>query len=110
MQLNDVLFWVILVALFIFFVFVVPQWLLMRTVPKVIRIFRENNAVGAHNAKTIEELGLKPKSMFERAFRMRDHKPRALQFLMRVTIVDLTEEGKVFLDEDKLFQTRWRNL
>lgn len=110
MPLNDVLFWVILIALFILFVFVVPQWLLMRNVPKVIRLFRENNAVGAHNAKTIEELGLKSKSMFERAFRMRDYKPRALQFLIRVTIVDMTEEGKVYLDEDKLLQTRWRTL
>ncbi|MDP7286106.1 MAG: hypothetical protein QF906_02700 [Dehalococcoidales bacterium] len=83
----------------------------MRNVPKVIRIFRENNAVGPKNAKTIEELGLKPKSMFERALRMRDYKPRALQFLMSVTIIDTTEEGKVYLDEDKLLQApRWRNL
>ena len=93
-MLNDVLFWVILIALFIIFVFVVPQWLLMRNVPKVIRIFRENNAVGPKNAKTIEELGLKPKSMFERALRMRDYKPRALQFLMSVTIIDTTEEAE----------------
>jgi len=110
MEIRDVLFWVILVVLFIFFVFVVPQWLLFRSVPKVIRLFRENNAVGPKNAKTIEELGLKPKTMFERMFRMRDYKPKALQFLIRVTIVELTEEGKVYLDEDKLLQTRWRGL
>jgi hypothetical protein len=49
--------------------------------------------------------------MFERALRMRDYKPRALQFLMSVTIIDTTEEGKVYLDEDKLLQApRWRNL
>jgi len=107
---SDVLFWIILVVLFLFFVFVVPQWLLVRTVPKVIRVFREKNAVGPHNAKTIEELGLKPKSVFERAFRMRDYKPRALQFLIKVSVVDLTEEGELFLDEDKLSQTRWRGL
>jgi hypothetical protein len=110
MNLNDILFFVILAVLFILAVFVLPQWLLLRTVPKVIRVFRENNAVGEKNAKTIEELGLKSKSMFERMFRMRDYKPRTLQFLIRVTIIEITEEGKVYLDEDKLTQTRWRGL
>ena len=110
MVINEVLFWVMLVILFLFFVFVVRPWMEMRPVPKVIRIFRENNAVGPKNAKTIEELGLKPRSVFERAFRMRDYKPRALQILMRIEVVDLTEEGKVYLAEDKLALTRWRGL
>ncbi len=63
MTTGDVLFLVVLGILFIVVVFVVPQWLLVRNVPKVIKIFRENNAVGPKNAKTIEELGLKPKSL-----------------------------------------------
>lgn len=107
---GNVLFIVALVILFILVAIVLPQWLLLRTAPKVIRIFRERNAVGPKNAKTIAELGLKSKSMFERMFRMRDYKPRTLEFLMRVTIVEMTDEGKVYLDEDKLLQTRWRNL
>lgn len=86
------------------------QWLLIRSVPKVIRIFRKHNAVGEQNAKTIEELGLKQKPMLERMFRMRDYKPRVLQFLMRVTIVEMSEDGKLYLDESKLTQTRWKNL
>ena len=110
MTTGDVLFLVVLGVLFIVVVFVVPQWLLVRNVPKVIKIFRENNAVGPKNAKTIEELGLKPKSLFERVLKRRDYKPKALQFLMRVTIVDFTEEGKVYLDEEKLVGTRWRSL
>jgi hypothetical protein len=110
MDLNTILFFIGLGIAFIFLVFIFPQWILLRTAPKVIRIFRENNAVGSQNAKTIEELGLKPKPMFERMLRRRDHKPRALQFLMRVSIVEITDEGKVYLDEEKLSQTRWRSL
>lgn len=86
------------------------QWLLIRNVPKVIRIFRQRNAVGEKNAKTMEELGLKSKPMLERMFRMRDYKPRVMQFLIRVTIVGMTEDGKVYLDESKLTQTRWKGL
>ena len=107
---NDVLFIVLLVLLFIVVVLVVPQWMLSRNVPKVIRIFRQQNAVGEKNAKTIEELGLQPKSMFQRMFNRRDYKPQALQFLIRATIIEMTEEGKVYLNEATLMRTKWRNL
>jgi hypothetical protein len=107
---NDVLFIVLMVLLFIAVMVVVPQWMLSRNVPKVIRIFRQQNAVGEKNAKTIEELGLLPKSMFQRMFNRRDYKPQALQFLLRTTVVEMTEEGKVYLNEETLMQTKWRNL
>jgi hypothetical protein len=107
---NDVLFIVLMVLLFIAVMVVVPQWMLSRNVPKVIRIFRQQNAIGEKNAKTIEELGLLPKSMFQRMFNRRDYKPQALQFLLRTTVVEMTEEGKVYLNEETLMQTKWRNL
>ena len=107
---NDVLFIVLIVILFIVVMLVVPQWMLTRNVPKVIRIFRHQNAVGEKNAKTIEELGLVPKSMFQRMLNRRDYKPQALQFLIRTTVVEMTEEGKVYLNEETLMQTKWRNL
>ncbi len=109
-MLNDILFWVGLGIAFILVVFFVPQWILVRNIPKVIRIFRKFNAVNPKTALTIEELGLKPKPMLERMFRRRDHKPRALQFMLRVALVEVTEDGKLYLDEEKLAQTRWRNL
>jgi len=107
---SDVFFIVLMVLLFIVVVIVVPQWMLTRNVPKVIRIFRQENAVGEKNAKTIEELGLVPKSMFQRMFTRRDYKPQSLQLLIRTTIVEMTEEGKVYLNEENLMQTKWRNL
>lgn len=109
-MLYDILFWVGMVIAFILVVFFVPQWILVRNIPKVIRIFRNFNAINPKTARTIEEMGLKPKPMLERMFRRRDHKPRALQFMLRVAMVEVTEDGKLYLDEEKLSQTRWRNL
>ncbi len=109
-MLYEILFWVGMAIAFILVVFFVPQWILVRNIPKVIRIFRNFNAINPKTARTIEEMGLKPKPMLERMFRRRDHKPRALQFMLRVALVEVTEDGKLYLDEEKLAQTRWRNL
>lgn len=107
---GNVLFIVVLIILFIIVAIVLPQWMLIRTAPKVIRIFREHNAVGPKSARTIAELGLQSKGMLEKMFRMRDYKPRTLQFLMKIAIIEMDEEGKVYLDEEKLTHTRWRML
>jgi hypothetical protein len=110
MTTNDILFLVLIIVLFIATMLFLPQFLLARSIPKVIRIFREHNAVGASNAKTLQELGLQPKSMFQRMFSRRDYKPQALQFLLRATIIEMTEDGKVYLNEENLLLSRWRNL
>ncbi|MEE8420519.1 MAG: hypothetical protein V3R92_03565 [Dehalococcoidales bacterium] len=109
-MLYDILFWVGIVIAFILVVFFVPQWILVRNIPKVIRIFRNFNAINPKTALTVEELGLKPKPMLERMFRRRDNKPRALQYMLRVAMVEVTEDGKLYLNEEKLTQTRWHNL
>lgn len=108
MTMSDALFIVLMVVLFILVVLVLPQVFIMRTVPKVIRIFREHNAVGIKNAKTLDELGLQPKALFERMLKMRDYKPRTLQFLIRTTVIEMTEDGKVYLSEENLAATKWR--
>jgi len=107
---NDTFIVIILIIVFIVVALVLPQFLVMRTIPKVIRIFRQNNAVGAKNAKPIEELGLKQRSMIENVLRRRDYKPRSLQLLINTNIVQMTEDGKLYLDEENLAMTRWRTL
>lgn len=107
---GDWLFIILMVVLFIVVALVLPQFMLTRNIPKVIRTFREHNAVGEKNAKTIEELGLQPRTMFQRMLRRRDYRPQAFQFLIRTTVIEMTEDGKVYLNEDNLFRTRWRNL
>jgi hypothetical protein len=101
---------IILIILFLLAIFVLPQFMIARSVPKVIKIFRNGDAVGIKNAKTVEYLGLQQKGMMERMMRTRDYKPRALQFLMQIGVVQMTEEGKVYLVEEMLTNTRWRNL
>ena len=110
MEGEGVLFIILMVVAFILAFIFIPQFMLMRNVPKVIRIFREHNAVGEKNAKLIEELGLLPKTMFQRMLRRRDYKPQALQFLLRTTVIEMTEDGKIYLNEDNLYRTKWRNL
>ena len=108
MTMGDTFFTILMIVIFIVVLLVLPQFLVMRSAPKVIRIFRQNNAVGAKNAKTIEELGLKQRSIIENMWRRRDYKPRALQLLIRADIVQMTEDGKLYLDEESLSMTRWR--
>ena len=108
MTMDDTLMVIVLIIVFVVVALVLPQFLVMRTAPKVIRIFRQKNAVGAKNAKAIEELGLKQRSMIENVLRRRDYKPRALQLLISANIVQMTEDGKLYLDEENLAMTKWR--
>jgi hypothetical protein len=106
---SDWLIIVILIILFLVVLLVLPQLMIARAVPKVIKIFRKGNAVGIKNAKAVAELGLQPKGITERMMRPRDYKPRALQLLIQLNIVQMTEDGKVYLSEEMLANTRWRN-
>jgi len=108
MTMDDTLMVIILIIVFVVVALVLPQFLVMRTAPKVIKIFRQKNAVGAKNAKPVEELGLKQRSMIENMLRRRDYKPRALQLLISTNIVQMTEDGKLYLDEENLAMTKWR--
>jgi len=105
---NDTLMVIVLIIVFLLVALVLPQFMVMRTAPKVIRIFREKNAVGAKNAKPVEELGLKQRSVIENVLRRRDYKPRALQLLLSANVVQMTEDGKLYLDEENLSMTKWR--
>jgi hypothetical protein len=73
-----------------------------RAARQVIRIFRAQNATDSKNARTIDELGLRPPGMMERMMRRRDYKPQALDALVQVGVVKVTEDGKLYLSEEKL--------
>ena len=107
---NDWVIIAILIIVLLVALFVLPQFMLKRAVKQVIRIFRENNAIGPKNAKSAEDLRLQQKGMVERMMRPRDYKPRALQFLMSQEIVQMTEDGKLYLLEEKLDASRLRDI
>ena len=103
---NNTLFIIIIIAFGLLAMFVIPQFLVRRATFKVIQIFQQHNAIGVKNAKEIDELGLSPRSFVEGMFRGRDYKPRALQSLIRSEIVLMTEDGKLYISEEKLISLK----
>ena len=93
----------ILAAILIWTMFWLPRQRAKRAVPSLIKVFRDHNAVGRDNAKTIDELGLKfniPKGVIGKTFRPPDDRLIALQSLMKTHVVQRTNEGKFYLSED----------
>ena len=99
---SDALLILALIVFALLALFVLPRFLMRRAVFKVINIFQQHNATDAKRAKTIDELGLSPRTFTEGIFRGRDYKPHALRLLMKAEIVRLTQDGKVYLSEEKL--------
>ena len=98
----DVLIIILMIVVAIAVMFVVPPWLMKRAIPQVIRIFIQHDAIGINNAKTVEELGLRRRGVFEQMFRRRDYKQYALNALMKIGIIQMTEDEKLYLSEEKL--------
>ena len=99
---ENIIFIALVVVLLLLALFIVPRWRVKRAAGQVIWIFREHNAVDVKNAKTIDELGLRPRGMMEGMFKGRDFKPYALSAMMKAEIVRGTEDGRLYLLEDKL--------
>ena len=81
---------------------VIPRWLMRRAGRQVIEIFRKHNAIDSKTARTVDELGLRPPGMWERMMRRRDYKPHALNALMQGGVIQVTEDGRLYLSEEKL--------
>ena len=101
----DILIIGVVIVLLLAALFFIPQWRMKRSIPQVIRIFRRCNATSSKDAKTIDELGLRPRSLMQGMFRGRDYRPYALEALMRSGIVEMTEDRKLYLSEDKLINS-----
>jgi hypothetical protein len=83
-------------------IFFVQRFMMLRAVKTVVNIFRECHATSIDNAKTLDELGLKPRSFASKLYHIRDYKPRVVDWLMNNEIVVMTEDGRLYLQEDKL--------
>jgi len=99
---SSIIIIVLIIVLLLAAIFIIPRWLVRRAARQVIRIFREYNATDSKNAKTIDELGLRPPGMMERMMRRRDYKPYALDALVKAEIIQATEDGRLYLSEEKL--------
>lgn len=104
---SDTAFLVLLVIIVMLGLMVVPQLFIRRAIPSVIKVFRQNNAVGIKNARTIDELGLKSQNIMDKMWKWRNYKPDALKILINVNIVQMSEDGKLYLSEENLAATKW---
>jgi len=101
---------VLLIIIFLVLLVTIPMTLNKRAVIHVIKRFRKFEALDVESARAIDELGLSSPTFRERLMRFRDYKPAALQGLIRVEIVQVTEDGKVYLSEEKLKTTKLANV
>jgi len=86
------------------------RFMMTRAFTTVIKIFQRDNAINNKSARTIDELGLRPPSFTQRIFRSRDYKPQALNMLIRAEIIQTTEDGKLYLSEENLAYSKFKNL
>ena len=106
-EMSDVGWLILLGILFLVIMFGLPQMLIRRTIPSVLKIFIEHNATSPQNAKTVDELGLADQTLTQRLWKPRDYKPRALQLLLSSNIVQMTADGKLYISEENLNATKW---
>ena len=99
---STVLLILLIVVLVVMGLFVLPRIRMKRATSQVVAIFERNNALNARSAKTIDELRLRPPTFLEGMLRMRDFKPSALQVLIQSEIVRQTEDGRLYISQDKL--------
>lgn len=82
----------------------IRTFLTRRAIFRVVEIFYEHDALGVYGAKTLKELGLESPDFLQRMTKPRDYRQTALQVLIREGVVNLTEDGRVYLIEEKLNQ------
>ena len=104
---NDVLFIIALILVFILSAFVLPVFMVRRATKKVIVNFMRAGAVSSDSAKPLEEIGIRvpPSSLLQRMFSRRDYNMPAIQALMQGEILRMGEGNTYYLDEDRLRNT-----
>ncbi len=72
-----------------------------RAIPKIIQIFRRHNAFGISNAKSADELDLTSPDLAQEITRSQEYKFHALRLLKQAGIVRATEDGKLYIVQEK---------
>ena len=102
MEVSTIVYLVLFFIALLVIAGLVSRWRMKRAMRQVILIFREHTATSSRSAKAIDELGLRSQGMMGGMFKGRDYKQYALNMLMKAEIVQVTEDGKMHLSEDKL--------
>ncbi len=95
---------ILIIILLLAVAFLGSNLMMRRALRTVIKMFRNGQARTPETAQYAEDLGIKRRTLLQ--FKaLRDYKPTALQLLMRGEIILSTEEGKLYLNEERLAQT-----
>ena len=92
---------ILVILLLLVVAFAGSSFLMRRALRQVIKMFRTAGALSPETAKLAADVGIRQKGLLE-IRGLRDYKPTALQFLIRQEIVIVTEDGRVYLSEEKL--------
>ena len=97
---------IVVAALLLGAALALSMFLLRRTMFFIIRTFRECGAVRMESAKTLDEMGLRPKSMMDCLVNpgLRDYKREAFHILMTYDVVKTTVDDKYYLSEYNLIK------
>ena len=94
----------IAVAIILLVLFVITPWRIRRAMKRIIRVCREHRATSAKDAITIERLGVKSQGLLSMG--LRNFSTQALDMLIREGIIQVTEDNKFYLLEEKLTGTK----
>ena len=107
---TTVLSILLIVGLAVLVFLVLPRIRIRRAVNQVVAAFERHNALDASSARTIDELGLQPRSFLQGMGHVRDFKPYALQALRNAEVVRETEDGRLYLSQHRLAATNLARL
>ena len=97
----------ILLFIGVVLVLLIPSTMLKLSVSVVVKEFRRQKAISSEHTISKTELGIISQTGINRFVNRRDYKAQALQALVQAEIVQVTEEGRLYLLEEKLESTRW---
>jgi len=80
----------------------IRTFLTRKAISRVVEIFYEHGALGVYGAKTLKELGLEGPDFLQRMTRPRDYRQTALQVLIKEGVVNMSEDGRAYMVEEKL--------
>lgn len=100
----------ILAVILLLLTFIFPRLGARRAIPKVIQIFRECHAVGKQNAKPLDEIIPRSpkKNIIKLLVAPHDYRLSALISLLKMNIVQKTEDNKLYLSEKDLATSKWK--
>ena len=78
------------------------RYRMKKTIGEVVLIMRRFHALDEDSAKTQAELGLAPATFLVRVTSLRDYKPYAMQVLMEQKVLQMTDDGRLYLSEETL--------